>query len=186
MPVNRFGDRKFLGLFRQPADSSGAGLRIVVQTQDERADFFVAAAAVNLDQGLDCVGKLIFAGVVRLKLFVQRFVGELAGFAFVEDGELRVEAEFVKMLAHEAQAKTVERADVGDVEECKLARPVVVVRRGGGFNLEFATETLAQLGGGGLGEGDDKQFVERRVCAVEAVEAAGDEQSWFCRCRHRP
>ena len=60
-----------------------------------------------------------------MKLFVQRFVGELAGFAFVEDGELRVEAEFVKMFAHEAQAKTVERADVRDVEARKLLLPEV-------------------------------------------------------------
>jgi len=88
------------------------------------------------------------------------FVGELAGFAFVEDGELRVEAEFVKMLAHEAEAKAVECADVRDVEECELARPVVVARHRGGFCFEFAAETLAQFGGSGLGEGDDEQFVE--------------------------
>ena len=37
-------------------------------------------------------------------------------------------------------------------------------------------ETLAHLGGGGLGEGDDEQFVERRAFAVEAIEAAGDER----------
>ena len=103
----------------------------MMQAQDERADLFIAAAAVDSDQVLHGEGKLILAGIVRVELFVQRFAGELAGLAFVEDGELRVEAEFVEMLAHEAQAKTVERADVRDVEERKLTRPVVVVGRGG-------------------------------------------------------
>ena len=93
----------------------------MVQAQNERADFFVATAAVDLDQILDGEGKFIFAGVVRLKLFVQRLVGELAGFTFVQDGELRVEAEFVEMFADESQAKAVERADVRDVEKRELA-----------------------------------------------------------------
>ena len=100
----------------------------MVQAQNQRADFFVAAAAVDLDQVLDGEGKFIFAGVMRLKLFVQRFVGELAGFAFVEDGELRVEAKFVKMLADELEAKTVERADVREIETRELFRPEIFVR----------------------------------------------------------
>ena len=49
---------------------------------------------------------------MRFKLFAEDFGGELAGFAFVEHGKLRVEAEFVKLFAHELEAKAVERADV--------------------------------------------------------------------------
>ena len=48
---------------------------------------------------------------MRLQLFVQRFLGKQPGFAGVEHDWLRVEAEFVKMLTHEPQAKTVEGAD---------------------------------------------------------------------------
>ena len=44
------------------------------------------------------------------------------------------------------------------------------------FSSRLLQEPLAQLGGGGLGEGDDQQFVERRAFAFEAVEAAGDER----------
>jgi len=147
-----------------------------VQAQNQRADFFIAAAAVDLDQVLDGEGKIIFAGVMSFKLFLQNFGGELAGFALGKDGELRVKAKIVKMLAHKTKAETVERADGREVEERKLARPVVVAGRFGGFVLEFAAEPLAHFGGGGLGEGDDEKFVERCAFAVEAVEAAGDER----------
>ena len=147
----------------------------MVQSQNERADFLVATAAVDLNQILDGDGKFVFAGVVRLKLFIQHLVGKLAGFTFIEDGELRVKAELVKMFAYEAQAEAVKRADVGDVEKRQLTRPVVIAGRGGGFGFEFAPEALAQFGGGGLGERNDEEFVERRAFTVKAVEATGDE-----------
>ena len=70
----------------------------------------------------------------------------------------------------------MQRADVREVEERKLARPVIVVGIGGHFFLQRGSETLAHLGGGGFGEGDDEQFVERCAFAFEAVEAAGDER----------
>lgn len=44
------------------------------------------------------------------------------------------------------------------------------------FFFDHPAEALAQFGGGGLGEGDDEQFVERGAVVVEAVEAAGDER----------
>ncbi len=71
-----------------------------------------------------------------------------------------VEAYFVKMFAHQPEAKTVKRADVRDVEKRELTRPVIIIGRGGGFFLEFTAKTLAQLGGGGLGERDNEQFIE--------------------------
>jgi len=112
-------------LFREPAGGVRARLRIMMQPQNERANFFVTAAAVDLDQVLDGDGKFIFAGVMRMKLFVQSFGGELAGLAFVENRELWVEAKLVKMFAHEAQAKTVQRADVRKVKSGKLFLPEV-------------------------------------------------------------
>jgi hypothetical protein len=57
----------------------------MLQAQNERADFFIAAVAVNLDELLDGNRKSIFAGVVCLELFGQRFVGELAGFSIVKE-----------------------------------------------------------------------------------------------------
>jgi len=147
-----------------------------MQAQNEGADFFIATPAVELDQVLNGQGEPVAAGIVRLKLLRQRLSGQLPRFAFVEHGHLRVETQLVEMLAHEAQAKTVERANVGEVKERELARPMVIGGRGGGFFFKFAAEALAQLGGGGLGESDDEQFVQRNAFAVKAVEAAGNER----------
>ena len=57
---------------------------------------------------------------MRLQFFVKCFVGQQARLACVEHGELRVEAEFVEMFAHELEAKAVQRADVRGVEEREL------------------------------------------------------------------
>ena len=70
LPFSRFGGRKFLDLLREPAGGVGARLRIMVQAQNQRADFLVAPVAVDLNQLLDGDGKFILAGVMRLKLFV--------------------------------------------------------------------------------------------------------------------
>ena len=61
-----------------------------------------------------------------MKLFVQRFLGEQAGFAGVEHGQLRVEAEFVEMLAHEPQTKAVQRADGRGVKQRQLFGQMLV------------------------------------------------------------
>ena len=153
----------------------------MVQTQNERADFFVAPVAVGLNHVLDGAGKFIFAFVMRGELFIERFVGELTGFAFVEDRELRIKTEFVKMFAHELETETVERADVRDVKERKLARPMFVVGMGVGFFFEFTAQAQAHFGGGGFGESDDEQFIERRAVAVETIETAGNECFGFAR-----
>ena len=49
------------------------------------------------------------------------------------------------------------------------------------FCFHRLTEALAHFGGGGFGEGNDEQFVERRVIAGETVEAAFDEGFGFAR-----
>ena len=114
---------------------------------------------------------------MRLKLFVEFFLGELAGFAFVQDRELRVEAKFVKMFANELEAETVQRADVREVEERESVRGqwFVVRLERRDFSSKLAAEALAHFGGGGLGESDDEHFVERRAFAGEAVQATLDE-----------
>ncbi len=179
LPFGRFGGGKFLDLIGEPAGGIGPRLGIIVKAQNERPDFFIAAAAVDLDQVLDGAGKLIFPGVVRMKLFVQRFGGKLAGFAFVENRELRVEAKLVKMLAHEPQAKTVQRADVREVKARDLFRPKRFVRRRRAFFLQTLAQSLAQLSGGGFGESNHQQFLKRGAIAIEAIEAAGDERLGF-------
>ena len=87
-------------------------------------------AAVNLNQFLDRFGQFILSGVVFLQFFIEGFVGEQARLAFVEHGQLRVQAEFVEMFAHELEAKAVERADVRGVEQRDLFRPTLVEGRG--------------------------------------------------------
>ena len=49
------------------------------------------------------------------------------------------------------------------------------------FFLDPFAEPLAHFRRGGLGEGDDEQFVERCAFAVQAVEAALDERAGFAR-----
>ena len=164
-----------MALFREPAGGVRAGLGIMMQAQDELADVFIAPAAVNADEVLDGRRKIFRALVMGGELFTQRFGGALAGFAFIKDGELGVESELVKMFADEPEAEAVEGADVREIEKRELAGPVVIGGFGGGFFLEFAAEALAEFGGGGLGEGDDEEFIERDAFAGEAVQAAFDE-----------
>ena len=49
------------------------------------------------------------------------------------------------------------------------------------FFLERAAEPLAHFRGGGLGEGDDEKFVERRAFAVKAIQTTRDERVSFAR-----
>ena len=109
----------------------------MVQAQNQPADRLIASAAVNLNQFLNGAGQFILPGVMRLQFLVERFLGQQARLACVEHGELRVEAEFVEMFAHELEAKTVERADVRGVEERELFRPARFVRRGAEFFLKL-------------------------------------------------
>ncbi len=44
-----------------------------------------------------------------------------------------------------------------------------------GFGFDGAAQAKAHLGGGGFGERDDEQFVERRLIAAQAIQATGDE-----------
>ena len=148
----------------------------MVQTQNQLADGLVAAAAVNLNQFLDRFGQFVLPGVVFLQFFIEGFVGEQARLAFVEHGQLRVEAEFVEMFAHQLEAKTVERADVRGVEQRDLFRPARFVRRGAKFFLKLFAQPAAHFGGGGLGEGDHENFLERsgRLFLAQAMQATGD------------
>ena len=92
----------------------------MVQAQNQLANRLVASAAINLDQFLDRFGQFILPGVVFLQFFIECFVGQQARLASVEHGELRIEAKFVEMFAHEFEAKAMERADVRGVEERQL------------------------------------------------------------------
>ncbi len=158
-----------------------------MQTQNQLADGLVAATAVNLNQFLDRFGQFVLPGVVRLKLFIEGFIGEQARLAFVEHGQLRVQAELVEMFAHQLEAKTVERADVRGVEERDLFRPMLVEGRGSRDEGIFqrTTQPLTHFGGGGLGEGDHENFLERsgRLFRTQAMQTTLDERVRFARAR---
>ena len=95
-----------------------------------------------------------------LHFLFERLVGQQPGFALVEHHRLWIEAEFVKMFAHEPEAKTVQRADVRGVEKRELRGPVRFVGLGADFFLDAFAEPPAHFGCGGLGKGDDEQFIE--------------------------
>jgi len=97
----------------------------MVQLQDQLADGFIASAAVELNEILRRERKLVLAGVMRGELFVHRLIGELAGLALIQHRQARVQAEFVKMLADEPEAETVQRADMREIETGKLFAPKV-------------------------------------------------------------
>ena len=133
-------------------------------------------------------GKFIFVFVVRLKLLVQRFNGELAGFAFVQDGELRVEAEFVKMLAHELEAKTwsVPMCAMSNKASCPAqwnvagivrARLFLQSRDGdaGAFRSAAASVKVT------MSSSSSERFFGRKQ-----IQGSGRRVSGFCRCRRRP
>src|ERR1700761_1778665 len=94
----------------------GTGLGIVMQTRNQRADFFIATAVMNADEILHGDGEGIFTGIMLLELLIQRFDDELTRLAFVEHGNLRIEAELMKMFAHQAKAKSVKCSDVTRVK----------------------------------------------------------------------
>ncbi len=153
----------------------------MVQMQNERAYFFITPAAVNLNQLLDRFSRFIFSGVVDLHFLFEGLVGQEPRFALVEHGGLRVEAEFVKMFAHELEAKAMQRADMRTIEERELRGPVRFVRLAANFFLNPFAEPLTHFSRGSLGEGDNEQFVERGAFAGQAVEATLDERARFAR-----
>ena len=51
------------------------------------------------------------------------------------------------------------------------------------FFLERGAEALLHFRRGGLGEGDDENFIERRAFPAEAIQAALDERVRFARAR---
>ena len=55
------------------------------------------------------------------KQIIEDGVDEGLGLGFVEDGELRVEAERVKIPAHEFEAEAMECRDRGVVEQCSCS-----------------------------------------------------------------
>ena len=76
----------------------------------------------------------------------------------------------------EPEAEAVERADVRGVEQRDLFRPARFVRRGAKFFLKLFAQPPAHFGGGGLGEGDHENFLERggRLFLAQAMQATGD------------
>ena len=157
----------------------------MVQAQNQMTDRFVASAAVNLNQFLDRFGQFVLPGVVFLQFLVKGFVGQQARLARVEHGQLRVEAQFMKMFAHELEAETVERADVRGVEQRELLHPARFIRLGANFFLKLFAQPPAHFGGGGLGEGDHENFLERsgRLFRAQAVQTALDQRVGFARAR---
>ena len=176
LPVGGFGGGKFPDLSREPAFGIGPRLRVVVQAQNQRADFFVARAAVSLNQALDRRGEFVPAFVLLLQCLVQRLVGQQPRLALVEHGGLRVEAQLVKMFAHELETKTVERADVRGVEQRELLGKKGIAGIFPRFFLQHAAEALFHFRGGGFGEGDDENFIQRGAFVADAIQAAFDER----------
>ena len=118
---------------------------------------------------------------MRLKLFLQRFTSELASRTFVENLQARIQREIlvVKIFADQFEAEAMERADMGVVKKRELLGVTEVTGVFPQLIFQRGAKILAQFGGGGLGEGNDEQFVQRRAVAVEAVETTGDEGGGF-------
>ena len=177
--VGGFGGGKLRNLPREPAVGIGSRLGVMMQTQNQRADFFIAPAAVISDQPLNGDGQFILSGVAVLHCFVESLAGQKPRFSFVKHRHPRVEAQFVTMTAHELETKTVQRADVRGVEKRELFGVTEITGIFLQYIFQRGAKILAQFGGGGFGEGDDEQFIQRRAVAFEAVQTAGNERGGF-------
>ena len=128
LPVGGVSGGKPAGLAGQPPGRVRQRLRIVVQAQDQRANRFVPAAALGLDELLDRLGRRRAPGVMFLQQAIQGFIGQQTRLFLGEHRELWVEFQLVEVLPHEPQAEAVERADVGGVEQGQLLAQMRVVR----------------------------------------------------------
>jgi hypothetical protein len=144
-------------------------------------EHFIVAFAEEVDEAMERLG------VVAVVTFHEQIAGDLeadeSGLVSVEDAEIRVEGDAVKMLAEEATAKAVKGADAGVVDKSELAAEVGVVV--GGF--EAAAQGLVNagfhLGGGGIGEGDHEKLVHAggRLGVADEVNTALGQDGRFAR-----
>ena len=85
----------------------------------------VAPTAMDVDEFLHVRRKILPKLVMGCELAVQYLRRKLARFGFIQNGDTRVEVQFVKMFPDKFQAETVQRAYVSKIESSKLLGPQV-------------------------------------------------------------
>ena len=156
-----------------------------MQPQNQGAEAVIPAAAVDFDQLLHRQVKRGFPRVMPQQGRRQRFLGAQVRLDGFEHGQVRVQAQFVKMFPHQVEAKTVERADVGGVKQRELFLRGQIFGLVPGNFLERAPQALAHFRRGGFREGHHQDFVQGRAVFAQAGQAALNERVGFARARAR-
>src|SRR5215471_6817035 len=81
------------------------------------------------------------------------------------------------MRTHQLQAETVKRPDVGAVEQCELFVPAKIAGCLSQLLLEAIADSLPHFGGGGFGESDHQDLLERHfgLFLEQAMQATLDQ-----------
>jgi hypothetical protein len=91
------------------------------------------------------------------------------------------------MAADKMKTETMQGADMGGIEQRQLLGQMEGWRAGFGQAglgfFEVLAEALAHFRGGGLGEGDDQQLIQRSVFLFETMKAARDQGFGFAGAR---
>ena len=148
-PWLRLGGLESGFLRREPARGIAQRLRVPVQAPDQVAHRLVPIAARGLDEALNGRLRRLVGIIDRLQHFIQRAARQRVRLFIGHDRQLRVQAQFVEMLADQFKAEAVQRANMGRFQQRQLFRQTGRGRLGA---FEGVSQALAHFGGGGLGE----------------------------------
>ena len=121
-------------------------------------------------------GGFVPAFIMFQQFLIKRLIGQQSRLAFIQHGGQRVQAQFVEVFADEFETKAVKRADVRGIKQRELLLPMRLVRVFQGFFVQHPAEALFHFGGGGLGEGNDEDFINRSFLPANAIKAAFDQR----------
>ena len=122
----------------------------MVQPKHKPADGFVPPSSLRLDELLHRCRIVIPTGVASLQQFLQDLIGLQSGFLFRKHAYLRVELQFIEMLADELKTKAVQGPNMRGFKQRQLFLPASLAGVLFGFLHQPSTDALSHFGGGGL------------------------------------
>lgn len=159
-------------LSRKPRVRVREGLHVTVELPDEGTQRFVRAPPGPADELLDAVAVRMTSRVMLGQQDSETIAGQRTRLAFVEDDQLRVNRELMKVFADKTQTEAVQRGYLRGLKQRELFRtglrrqgrprlPGNGVLRGRQTRFERPPEPHPHLSGRGLSEGDEQELIER-------------------------
>ena len=115
----------------------------------------------------------VLGGVELLQKALEHLLPQCLGFGLLGHPEIRGQIQQMGIGAQEIAAEGMHRGDLRQVDPVELVLEVTVVGRGGQAAAELLGDFQPQLRGGGLGVGDDQEFVD--VVGLAALQNALQE-----------